>query len=1453
MIDSGAKVNIIKESALRDTTLVNKSHILRLRGIASVLVSTKGSVQIQLLGRTMQFHVVSCDFPITQTGILGAPFLNQESCIVDYENRRICSHKVYIPFDEYELVTIQPRSSTPFHIRIANPEIKTGHVPRLKIKEGIFLGDAVVTNDAGRAYLPVFNTTDIEFDLVVPTVELESYDIPSNTHSECLDVTAIREPDGEPASHASTDRVQEHFKKRMGEHIPSNTNTKCLAVTAIREPDGEQASHASTDRVHKYSERQENENKGYAPGHMSGPHRGDGPDCTTITAFREPDERETSRATIVKGLLRLTHLNGAEKENVEKLIEEAADRFHLPNETLGATTFAKHTIHTTDDVPISTKQYRFPPIHKEEINKQIEALLQNGTVTPSNSPYNSPLWIVPKKPDSQGNKRWRMVIDYRKLNEKTIGDAYPLPNINEILDQLGGAKYFSVFDLASGFHQIPMSEKDAQKTAFSTPHGHYQFERMPFGLKNAPATFQRLMDNVLTGLQGQELFVYLDDIVIYAKSLHEHEVKFRRLIERLRHANLKLQPDKCEFLRREVNYLGHIIGEDGVKPDPGKITAVERFPTPRNVKTIRQFLGLAGYYRRFIPNFSKVSKPLTDLLKKEKEFKWEVKQKSAFDQLKGALCSEPILQYPDFTQTFNLTTDASGYAIGGVLSQGPIGKDLPIGYASRLLNGAEQRYSTIEKECLAIIYCVSHFRPYLYGRKFLIITDHKPLVWLHSIKDPSSRLWKWRLKLSEYNYEIEYKAGSANANADALSRNPPASEELRVNTEIDATRQHEEANILTFKRKRSSKPLHERMQLASSSDSSSDEPETQRPRTVREDAIRNNAERIETQQREELLTTDTSFELPISQPRPQTSREAQDLNPPAGKSELQTATQLSAPSVSDGTTPSTDDRIEPHKPIDLEGSFGYNSETDMSICSEDALCDTESINESNFFEDPASPPAQPREHENQTRITETRDSITTRKDHSVVFIDMQGKPVDNGAKLLQDSTGLPIYTDLAFAKAKVTTIGGRTLISLPIKANERDSVEPETLENAFKSLLDVIIELRIRNICIASTPNIETIPWSTIKRILLAVLDSYGVTITVCKNLIKIPDTNDRKAIIIENHCSAIGGHKGVTKTYLRIRQNYAWPNLKRDVQTYVRQCRECQLKKLTRVKTKQPMVITDTPGAAFDKVAIDIVGTLPTTIDGNRYILTMQDQLTKYSIAVPLTSIQSTDIADALTKHLICRFGAPRAILTDQGSSFMSPVMACIARKFRIQRIRTTAYHPQSNGSLERSHHVLAEYLKQYISEYSDWDKWTELAMFSYNTSVHEGTGYTPHELVFGRRARFPSCHPIVEEEIDVTYKEYLETLFTNVYNIQSLARENLVRAKERSKTYYDRHINPQNFKVGDQVYLLKEPARGKFADQYTGPHTVLEILDRNNAKIQYKGRTRLVHINKLKTRKAN
>ncbi|XP_043604719.1 uncharacterized protein LOC122577454 [Bombus pyrosoma] len=1072
--------------------------------------------------------------------------------------------------------------------------------------------------------------------------------------------------------------------------------------------------------------------------------------CNAITKSKE------TRFDKIIELLRLEHLNEEERKTVEELIRRNQDRFHLPGETLEGTEILEHRIITTDDIPINVKQYRYPPAHREEITRQIQELLETDVVMPSTSPYNSPLWIVPKKPDSQGNKRWRLVIDYRKLNDKTIGDAYPLPNITEILDQLGSAKYFSTFDLASGFHQIRMAREDAHKTAFSTPYGHFQFKRMPFGLKNAPATFQRLMNSVLSGLQGVELFVYLDDIVIYSTSLQEHECKFNKLMERLRQAKLRLQPDKCELLRHEVSYLGHIISEDGVKPDPKKIEAVSKFPRPKKARNIKQFLGLAGYYRRFIPNFSKIAKPLTQLLKKDVIFKWSENQEIAFNNLKTALTTKPILQYPDFSKPFNLSTDASGYAVGGVLSQGPIGKDLPIAYASRLLNPAEQNYSTIEKECLAIVYCAMHFRPYLYGRKFTIVTDHKPLVWMNSIKDPTSRIWKWKLKLSDFEFDIQHKQGRANANADALSRNPP---------EV----------CLPIRKREEDSPSHHPI-----------------PKRFELDTSTEDSPIFEAKPR--------SLPLPFYDPRKKRKTIARK----------HFTIEETPVKYFDQAADDTD-----------EASIQGTSNVEMTREEEISSPHSESPQR---LEEKVKPTITA-----ELKISETRDSIVKINDHKVIFIDIKGNPVDRGALEIKEAGKLPNYEDLMLERARLHRDLGKLIISLPVKENRNIPITTENLLNSLSSLLDVVNEKQLKSFGI-SKGNLEELPWRYIIRKLKEVFLTNTIHITICTGEVTIPRVENRNKIIQEKHESSVAGHKGVTKTYQRIRQHYYWENMKKEIQEYVRACKECQLKKLTRIKTKQPMVLTDTPGRAFDKISMDIVGPLPKTQRENEYILTIQDLLTKYSLGIPIKGTSSAEIADVFIKQFICRFGSPRAILTDQGANFTSSLIKKVAKKFRIKRYTTTAYHPQSNGSIERSHHVLKEYLKLYIENSRNWDEWVELAMFSYNTSVHEGTKFSPHELVFGHLAREPTGEMMIEENIELTYAEYLRDLFDKINTIQQMARENLMKSKLKSKEYYDRRINPQNFKTGDLVYLLKEPNKGKLSDQYSGPHKVLGILQNQN-----------------------
>jgi hypothetical protein len=334
------------------------------------------------------------------------------------------------------------------------------------------------------------------------------------------------------------------------------------------------------------------------------------------------------------------------------------------------------------------------------------------------------------------------------------------------------AKYFSTIDLASGYWQIGIEEADKEKTAFSTPKGHFEFNVMPFGLTNAPATFQKFMEYALTGLTMEQCLIYLDDVIVFSSTFESHLIRLRNVFQKIRKAGLKLQPHKCHFAQLQVSYLGHTISASGVLPDDSKINTISSYSSPTNEKQLKQFLGLMNYYLRFVKGYAQLVKPLTQLLRKNEKFDWNSESQTVFEKLKQALSSPPILAFPDFTRPFTVYTDASDIAVGAVLSQILHGQERVIAYYSRQLRKAELRYSTIEKEALAIVAATKEFYPYLYGFSFTVVTDHNPLASLKHFKDVGGRITRWLLFLQQFDYSITYRPGKSNANADALSRIP---------------------------------------------------------------------------------------------------------------------------------------------------------------------------------------------------------------------------------------------------------------------------------------------------------------------------------------------------------------------------------------------------------------------------------------------------------------------------------------------------------------------------------------------------------------------------------------------------------------------------------------------------------------------------------------------------------
>ncbi|KAL7289057.1 hypothetical protein TKK_0017010 [Trichogramma kaykai] len=665
---------------------------------------------------------------------------------------------------------------------------------------------------------------------------------------------------------------------------------------------------------------------------------------------------------------------------------------------------------------------------------------------------------------------------------------------------------------------------------------------MPFGLKNAPATFQRLMDTVLKGLQGNILFVYLDDIVLYANSIEEHEQKFNQLANRLRNANLKLQPS---------------------------------------------------------------------------------------------------------------------YAIGGVLSQGEVGKDRPIAFTSRALRGPELNYEVYEKEALAIIHSVEQFHSYTYNRKITIYTDHQPLVWFKTA-DLNTRVQKWRFKLSVYDYSVVYKKGKTNVNADSLSRNVPESP-------TDAT-------VCTVTRSKANHP-----------DEQNDEASCTEPSTQEQTIPKSN------QKKKGRPPKHLQKPKPFIPPRDSTKRQTKQ-------------TQKFDPSIYQ-KQPEPDPKSFPIPPSDSENSVESDQESESENEQQNEPIDATS--------------AQPSEKSYSTtnnKIVYSKGLMHCMDGNIAYFIDDQGQPVDEGARKLHEFNKLPKFSNISIGEVS-------------FEVNKR------------------------------------------VNHFALCIKEEKDISLSACKGNIK----------------NTLFTLEAILKK------------------------READIIFFTKSETIQGLPWSETIECisnAFQKSQIKIV------------------------ISVPLRDISGISVADAFIKRFVSVFGTPKVILTDQGSNFVGSLMNRVAKRFKIKQVKTSPYHAQSNGSLERSHHVLKEFLKMYTTTDDDWDEWVDLAILNYNTCVQESTKLTPYELIFGRLASLPSALPLRENDLVPTYQGYLKELVSRLNSLQKMAYDNLLSSKLRSKKYYDQHTNEKNFKPGDYVFLLSGSTNKK-KDQYSGPFKILEILNNHNMNL--------------------
>lgn len=792
----------------------------------------------------------------------------------------------------------------------------------------------------------------------------------------------------------------------------------------------------------------------------------------------------------------------------------------------------------------------------------------------------------------------------------------------------------------------------------------------------------------LKELIGKILYVFLDDIIVYSESVDQHLERLEILFSTLNEHNLKISPGKCKLLMQELPFLGFLITRHGVIPDPIKTLSIQKLPPPKNARDIKSFMGMINYYSRH--NLADFAKPLHSLLKKNTKFEWTSQCQQSFDYFKKCLMSAPILQYPNFENIFFITTDASKVAISATLSQGEPKNSLPVAYASRTLTDVETRYSTAEKEVLAIVWGVRHFKTDVGYRYFEIFSDCKALQWLLQLKSPNSRLNRWKFELQGYDFKIHHIKGKENVVADCLSRfiEKTPSKIISVLTRAKAKELNRGSNYLT--------------------------PEQ-------------NMLRIQEQKEEEI------------------------------------------------------EEIPP-----------FVESTDVNLKDK---------------------------YEARLYLREVEDTR---------FL------ADKGINLGPGVTDTVIYKEnekefiMLFASAKANEVTlSKLLTSLSQSLNDKG------INTIYSISCDIALPKR----------NYEKF----IDAMKIKCQQSSIKFLLIRQDIVTLHDKKEIEKVLKDFHDNPLAGNQGVNRTAYKIAQQFKWKGLRKDVQNYVKNCSICQRAKPNGV-TKQPMQITSTASTQFSTIHVDCVGPLVESVEGFKYIFTFQDDLTRYFGAVPVVDHTAEVIAKAMVENIILRFGIPQVIVSDLGTEFVNDVMNKMFKMLGIKHNRTTAYHPQSNGVLERSHSTLKSILRCNTDNMvADWPNFVPFATFVVNSSLNRSIGYTPHELVFAYKLSLPS-NLTRKPDPRYDFEGYLTDLKFKLQSAHHLARKNLDESKERNKTYYDEGALPKEYMVGDKVWLKNESRPTKLHNPFIGPYEVTEVISDVNVKLRIKGKDKIVHLNRIK-----
>ena len=1076
-------------------------------------------------------------------------------------------------------------------------------------------------------------------------------------------------------------------------------------------------------------------------------------------------------------------------ERAKTLLNKHVTKFSTSPDDHGRTSIVQHPVDTGSAKPVRSNARRPPKAFEGEEEEIIEKQLKAGIITESTSPWASPLVFVRKRDGTT-----RVCVDYRKVNNLTSFCAYPLPRVSDCLDCLHGAKLFSTLDLQAGYWQIEVKPEDRPKTAFITRSGLFEYVTMPFGLCNAPSTFERCMELIMKGLQWKTLLIYLDDLIVFSSTFDEHIERLDEVLTRLGNAGLKLKPSKCHLFQEKVLFLGHLVTSKGVEPDPQKVEAVRDWPTPKNVTGVRAFLGLCSYYRRFICGFAHIAGPLHRLLEAGQAFVWSVECQNAFDELKSKLIGSEVMSYPSNDGLFILDTDASDVGIGAALSQMQFceqrqqEQERPIAYASQSLTKTQRRYCTTRRELLAIVTFCQKFRHYLLGRKFLIRTDHSALRWVMSFKEPTDQMARWLELLSQFNFRLEHRAGKKHMNADALSRR---------DCDPDQCDCYDRDSILP------ELPCGGCDKCTKKHEQWSDffEVDDVVPLSARVQHIRGN------------------------------------VNLPHHDDDLQKNILYN------------DGGPTPNVTIFLACFIALITLTFVVVCS----CFGRIL-----------------------KVLQNCGQFT----YWAVFAIWQTLRSGRGGANHLPSGGLPRVFKVNQASSTMPTadtptagVNEESTISRGEYQSWIDGYSAEEIAKLQRddSDLNKILgwmeqgssrpdkdEINLRH----ESPGVRHL-YLVWKQLLLKDGVLYKRYETVGKTrlyLQVVVPKSLQNTVLFAMHNAVTSGHLGFKKTYEKIRRRFYWYNQKLDVSNWIRKCVKCGARKRPRHTPKAPLSDIRV-GAPMDRLDTDILGPLPTSDSGMKYILLVQDQFTKWIECYAIPDQTAETVAHKIVFEFISRFGSPLTIHSDQGRNYESQLFQQICKLLEVNKVHCTPFHPQANGGVEAFNKTLLNMISMYVDRHQrNWDKYLPLLTSAYRSCEHATTGFSPNMMFLGRETYQP-----IELLFGEPYLGYTQEVQGDICDYVIDLREKMKASYDLVRDHLNQNFNNQRkdidigpgfhkYEVADLVYVRdSSKTKGlspKLQPNWQGPGIILRTLSDLifEVRLSQKGKLRILHHDRLK-----